>query len=150
MEKLPIHSGDTQSSPKGSKHTETRPQQDPAVFRRRLLIVFCFLAGYVWLLRARPTLCMFRTCDTPGCATSESDYHGSPLQPDAQDQLPNEDFGQAILRQPLISSEDKRIPLEAHIMSKCPDAKGCLQKLVLPAMEQISEKVDFQLSFIAE
>lgn len=34
-------------------------------------------------------------------------------------------------------------------MSKCPDAQGCLQKLILPAMEQISEKVDFRLSFIA-
>jgi hypothetical protein len=50
-----------------------------------------------------------------------------------------------------ISTElaENRIPLEAHIMSKCPDAKDCLQKLVLPAMEQISDKVDFKLSFIA-
>lgn len=42
-----------------------------------------------------------------------------------------------------------KIPFEAHIMSKCPDAKDCLQKLVLPAMEKISDKVDFKLSFIA-
>jgi hypothetical protein len=51
----------------------------------------------------------------------------------------------------VISTElvENRIPLEAHIMSKCPDAKDCLQKLVLPAMEQISDKVDFKLSFIA-
>ncbi|EPS32729.1 hypothetical protein PDE_07689 [Penicillium oxalicum 114-2] len=44
---------------------------------------------------------------------------------------------------------EAKIPLEAHIMSKCPDAKDCLQKLILPAMEQISDKVDFNLSFIA-
>lgn len=41
-----------------------------------------------------------------------------------------------------------RVALEAHIMSKCPDAQDCLQKLVLPAMEKISDKVDFELSFI--
>lgn len=57
----------------------------------------------------------------------------------------------AIQRPLVISTEvaEKKIPLEAHIMSKCPDAKDCLQKLVLPAMEQISAKVDFKLSFIA-
>lgn len=42
----------------------------------------------------------------------------------------------------------KPVPLDVHIMSKCPDAKDCLQKLILPAMEKISDKVDFQLSFI--
>jgi hypothetical protein len=34
-------------------------------------------------------------------------------------------------------------------MSKCPDAQACLQKLVLPAMEKVYDKVDFRLSFIA-
>jgi len=43
---------------------------------------------------------------------------------------------------------DTKVALEAHVMSKCPDAKDCLQMLVVPAMEQISDKVDFQLSFI--
>ena len=45
-------------------------------------------------------------------------------------------------------SMGKTVPLDVHIMSKCPDAKDCLQKLILPAMERISDKVDFQLSFI--
>ena len=40
------------------------------------------------------------------------------------------------------------VPLEAHIMSKCPDARDCLRDLVVPAMEQIVDKVDFQLSYI--
>lgn len=44
--------------------------------------------------------------------------------------------------------EHKRVPLEAHIMSKCPDARDCLQKLVLPTMQRVSEKVDFKLSYI--
>jgi hypothetical protein len=41
-----------------------------------------------------------------------------------------------------------KVPLEAHIMSKCPDAKYCLQELVVPTMERVSDKVDFRLSFI--
>lgn len=40
------------------------------------------------------------------------------------------------------------IPLEAHIMSKCPDAKDCLQKLVLPTMANVSDKINFTLSYI--
>ena len=40
------------------------------------------------------------------------------------------------------------VPLEAHIMSKCPDAKDCLRGLVVPAMEKIVDMVDFNLSFI--
>ncbi|KAK1142715.1 hypothetical protein N8T08_007346 [Aspergillus melleus] len=49
----------------------------------------------------------------------------------------------------LADEEPSKVPLEAHIMSKCPDAQYCLQELVVPAMEQISDKVDFNLSFIA-
>ena len=41
-----------------------------------------------------------------------------------------------------------RVPLEAHIMSKCPDAKVCLHDLILPAMQKVSDKVDFKLSYI--
>lgn len=42
----------------------------------------------------------------------------------------------------------RRIPLEAHIMSKCPDARDCLHDLVLPAMVNVSNYVDFKLSYI--
>lgn len=41
-----------------------------------------------------------------------------------------------------------RVPLEAHIMSKCPDTKTCLRDLVVPAMEKVYDKVDFKLSYI--
>lgn len=43
---------------------------------------------------------------------------------------------------------DGRVALEAHIMSKCPDARDCLQQLVVPTMEKVSDKVDFTLSYI--
>ncbi|KAK0942314.1 hypothetical protein LTR29_006078 [Friedmanniomyces endolithicus] len=41
-----------------------------------------------------------------------------------------------------------RVPLEAHIMSRCPDARDCLHDMILPAMQEISHKVDFKLSYI--
>lgn len=40
------------------------------------------------------------------------------------------------------------VPLEAHIMSKCPDAQDCLRMLVLPTMQRVIDKVNFTLSFI--
>ena len=44
--------------------------------------------------------------------------------------------------------KNPKIALEAHLMSKCPDARACLQQLVVPSMEQISDMVDFRVSFI--
>jgi hypothetical protein len=41
-----------------------------------------------------------------------------------------------------------KVPFEAHIMSKCPDAKDCLGTLVVESMSQVSDKVDFTLSYI--
>jgi hypothetical protein len=40
------------------------------------------------------------------------------------------------------------VPLEAHIMSKCPDARDCLHDLVLPTMQRTLDKVNFTLSYI--
>ncbi|KAF2645617.1 hypothetical protein P280DRAFT_442297 [Massarina eburnea CBS 473.64] len=45
---------------------------------------------------------------------------------------------------------ESKVPLEVHIMSKCPDARDCLEKLVVPAMANVSDKVDFRLSFIGK
>ncbi|RMY24132.1 hypothetical protein D0867_01583 [Hortaea werneckii] len=41
-----------------------------------------------------------------------------------------------------------KVPLEVHIMSKCPDARDCLHDMILPAMQNVSHKVDFKLSYI--
>jgi hypothetical protein len=43
-----------------------------------------------------------------------------------------------------------KVPLEVHIMSKCPDARDCLEDLVVPAMANVSDKVDFKMSFIGK
>lgn len=48
----------------------------------------------------------------------------------------------------MTSNGSSLVPLEAHIMSKCPDARDCLRDLIVPAMEQIVDKVDFKLSYI--
>ncbi|EMC91781.1 hypothetical protein BAUCODRAFT_38921 [Baudoinia panamericana UAMH 10762] len=59
----------------------------------------------------------------------------------------------AIIVQDSLSEDNSRpysikVPLEAHIMSKCPDARDCLHDMILPAMQNISHKVDFKLSYI--
>ncbi|KAK1762271.1 hypothetical protein QBC33DRAFT_288897 [Phialemonium atrogriseum] len=47
-----------------------------------------------------------------------------------------------------VQASRKLVPLEAHIMSKCPDARDCLRDMVLPAMMRVHDKVNFTLSFI--
>ncbi|KAE8447682.1 hypothetical protein EG329_010488 [Mollisiaceae sp. DMI_Dod_QoI] len=55
----------------------------------------------------------------------------------------------AKLNTPAEVLDDKHlVPLEAHIMSKCPDAKDCLKMMVLPTMQRVLDKVNFTLSFI--
>ncbi|PMD62953.1 uncharacterized protein K444DRAFT_558334 [Hyaloscypha bicolor E] len=48
----------------------------------------------------------------------------------------------------MVNQERALVPLEAHIMSKCPDAKDCLRMMVLPTMQRVIDKVNFTLSFI--
>jgi hypothetical protein len=43
-----------------------------------------------------------------------------------------------------------KVELEAHGMSRCPDFKDCLRELILPTMEQVSDRVNFTLSFIGQ
>ncbi|KAM0325897.1 hypothetical protein ACHAQA_007200 [Verticillium albo-atrum] len=46
------------------------------------------------------------------------------------------------------SKVNRLVPLEAHIMSKCPDARDCLRDMILPAMMRAHDKVDWTLSFV--
>ncbi|WPH04600.1 Hypothetical protein R9X50_00749200 [Acrodontium crateriforme] len=62
-------------------------------------------------------------------------------------------FGLTLIFNEAESEEEKpntRVPLEAHIMSKCPDARDCLHDLILPTMITVSNKVDFRLSYIGK
>ncbi|WYZ46050.1 hypothetical protein EsH8_IX_000275 [Colletotrichum jinshuiense] len=49
---------------------------------------------------------------------------------------------------PSVEIVKELVPLEAHIMSKCPDARDCLRDLVLPTMMKSQDKVNFTLSYI--
>lgn len=49
-----------------------------------------------------------------------------------------------------LSNQTSLVPLEAHVMSKCPDARDCLRDLIVPAMERIVDKVEFRLSYIGK
>jgi hypothetical protein len=42
------------------------------------------------------------------------------------------------------------VPLEAHIISKCPDTRDALKQLILPVMQRVYDKVDFKLSYIGK
>lgn len=54
------------------------------------------------------------------------------------------------LRDIVAEPHSPTVKLEAHIMSKCPDARDCLRELIVPAMEQVSDKVSFRLSYIGK
>jgi hypothetical protein len=47
-------------------------------------------------------------------------------------------------------SSAKLVPLEAHIMSKCPDARDCILELLVPVMSQIASHINFTLSYIGQ
>lgn len=125
----------------------------------RYLVVVSFLVGYYLLLRPTeaPSCTSFKcytSCGPADCSAKEASREMSLGADESQhEMLEKEHFEHPPASQrPLAGSTalaEIKIPLEAHIMSKCPDAKDCLQKLVLPAMEKISDKVDFKLSFIA-
>lgn len=53
-------------------------------------------------------------------------------------------------QKPVAANTKALVPLEAHIMSKCPDAKDCMRQLVLPTMQRVVDKVNFTLSFIGQ
>ncbi|KAL3427288.1 hypothetical protein PVAG01_00797 [Phlyctema vagabunda] len=53
-----------------------------------------------------------------------------------------------VKKQDVVVETKDLVPLEAHIMSKCPDAQDCLKMLVLPAMQRVHGKVNFTLSYI--
>ncbi|KAI9053045.1 hypothetical protein LZ554_003315 [Drepanopeziza brunnea f. sp. 'monogermtubi'] len=84
------------------------------------VVALCYL---LWTTVSRPSLFHF-------CRTAEqSDVASGVSKDNLQDQK-------------------ALVPLEAHIMSKCPDARDCLRDMVLPTMQKVIDKVNFTLSFI--
>ena len=44
----------------------------------------------------------------------------------------------------------RRVPLDIYIESMCPDARDCLQKLVVPAYWQVMDKVNLGINYVGE
>ena len=119
------------------------PRRDSLVsqfFLRTCIALFLFLSGYGLFHYGRCQLMGAGVSDDNKSSTSHDEASLSPLSATLSDSDAST----------LTTAEEAsiRVPLEAHIMSKCPDAQYCLQQLVVPAMEQIHDKVDFRLSFI--
>lgn len=64
----------------------------------------------------------------------------------------NHHYDPAISLRPMNAVDEEgakdKVPLEVHVMSKCPDARDCLRELIVPTMVNVSEKVNFTMSFI--
>ena len=165
MTSLPLHSNTPQAyRSEKEKEPWATPKSKFSPSRKtvpwRYAIVVGFLVCYYLLLRPAEAPCTspkcLESCDIDSCTATN--HHGDTSDPLRMNQNMDEDVlvAEAELQNPrqrplstITEDVEAKIPLEAHIMSKCPDAKDCLQKLILPAMEQISDKVDFNLSFIA-
>lgn len=123
MEKLPSHSSDV---PKTDSAVSSRPPSRchravAGLGRTLATLILCFSA-YVWINELFPE---------SGIENVFWPASGGPESQKAE------------------LADSQKVPLEAHVMSKCPDARDCLRQLVVPVMEQVSDLVDFDLSFIA-
>ncbi len=159
MPALPIHNDEVSEGSEKPRWADSHPRPSRNTMIWRYFVVVSFLVGYYLLLRPTEALsCTSLKCyisrDTADCSAKEASREMSfEADKSQRENLEKEHFEHSPASQrPLAGSTapaEIKIPLEAHIMSKCPDAKDCLQMLVLPAMEKISDKVDFKLSFIA-
>lgn len=141
-EKEGLHDlGAIESAEAASSHS--RRDRPASHFLRRSLIVislgFVLFSVLSWFPTPIPKF-FLHSCH-PSSKRLDDGFSASPLT--------SGDVAPLMEHKPEASAVDNKVLLEAHVMSKCPDARDCLQKLVVPAMEQISDKVDFGLSFIA-
>ncbi|KAJ5497200.1 Gamma interferon inducible lysosomal thiol reductase GILT [Penicillium fimorum] len=135
MEKLPFHSKgyeDTLGSTNPDRHARSRT----TIYLCRIGVIALLFIGYLVLL-------------SPSSPCTGIAHQTESYKAEGQEEYDNHLQLEHFASEAQETLEQTKIPLEAHIMSKCPDAQDCLQKLVLPAMEKISDKVDFKLSFIA-
>ena len=130
MEKLPTYSHELPDTTVSA--VSSQPEREES-FSSRLIAGLKRILATVWLCFA---LYLFANVFFPGVNFSWLDVvswpsfrcHGSTPQNVA---------------------DSHKVSLDTHVMSKCPDARDCLRQLVVPAMEQVSDLVDFDLSFIA-
>ncbi|CAI7677572.1 unnamed protein product [Penicillium pancosmium] len=136
MEKLPVHTNEDLAGPQPRWATAEQRQNRPPrnTLLRRIFIALVFFAGFYMFVTKGSEFRLPAPCHASGSSKQTIMDHKEQAH---------------ALNSNMHASESHKIPLEAHIMSKCPDAQECLKELILPTMEQVSDKVDFQLSFIA-
>lgn len=118
---------------------QARPRRRATVSNSFIAVCLC-LAIFVFFTRPRSLTgpyAPYFTAWTGGQSESPGHHH-------QQQEQQGTDDGKDT------SITSTRVPFEAHIMSKCPDAQACLLGLVVPTMEQVHDKVDFRLSFIGK
>lgn len=121
---LPVH----EKAPRYQHLESQRKRPNAGSQSRRQYFITRILPAALTLLA---TFTLFRT-------TFVSRHHYNPdLMPHRPDVL--EEAG-----------DGNKVPLEIHVMSKCPDARDCLRQLVVPTMVQVSEKVNLTMSFIGK
>ncbi|KAL5612029.1 hypothetical protein BROUX41_000409 [Berkeleyomyces rouxiae] len=116
-------------------HAMRRRQRPFVALAAALLLVYCM---WQW----RPLGAMERLVQLQDPAAAPAQHFAEPVDVDALTGGKQAPSG--------VHAVEKRVPLEIHIMSKCPDAEMCLSELVVPAMVKAGDKVDFKLSFIGE
>lgn len=124
---------------RGSAPPDPRCDRLVSRFSRRVLAALLILSAVSIFLRFKPSsfnIAGILDSNRPSCHDVSFHPHSA---------LSSDSTPEAL---ETAESSSNKVPLEAHIMSKCPDAQYCLQHLVVPAMEQIHDKVDFRLSFI--
>lgn len=122
MEKLPSHAYDVPMADSAVPSQPPRRHRVIAGLGRSLATLLLCFCAYIWINELFPE------------SASENDFSRS--------------ASEGSQSQPKLS-DNQKVPLEAHVMSKCPDARDCLRQLVVPAMEQVSDLVEFDLNFIA-
>ncbi|KAK0665699.1 hypothetical protein QBC41DRAFT_10877 [Cercophora samala] len=110
----------------------------PLIPPRRGLSPGRFLLAVAYLVVVGFIYCFFQQNPNHPLRPHTAHYHAA-QQPSAPE---------TVIKMVEPAVERELVPLEAHIMSKCPDAKDCLRDLVLPVMQKTLDKVNFTLSFI--
>ncbi|KAH8158800.1 hypothetical protein CIB48_g9447 [Xylaria polymorpha] len=113
---------------------DKRPIRNRARRRHRPVLLLLFSAIIIYGLYTFGFLSSFNTASLPPGFKSVQTPH-SPAEHDNKNAVP-------------AVSARELVPLEAHIISKCPDTRDCLRELLLPAMIRVHEKVNFTLTYI--
>jgi hypothetical protein len=122
----------------------TMPIRQRGRLRPAAILVTLFVVAYVVFSGAvRTPMTLNRPAAVREVVDAARAAEQAPIAGVVKEEEEEEDGGSAAVLQ-----DGQLVPLEAHVMSKCPDTQDCLKQLILPAMQQVFDKVNFTLSFL--